>query len=83
MKRPTDIAYIAGLFDGEGCVSVRKWTTKKAFQHTLYVSITNTDKKVLDWIQSQYGGGLCLARKRGDGRCSMNCYCWSLSSGKA
>ena len=29
MISETDVAYIAGLFDGEGCVQVKKYTEKK------------------------------------------------------
>ncbi len=47
-----DLSYTAGLFDGEGCVYIGL----RSGYHTLSVSITNTDKPVLDWTASMFGG---------------------------
>jgi hypothetical protein len=57
----TDIerAYVAGLFDGEGCVSftyTKRGGGDKAYGK-LWVRITNTDRDVLDWVRSTFGSG--------------------------
>ena len=44
------LEYIAGFFDGEGCITA----DKNAF--TVRLSITNTQKAVLDEIQKVLGG---------------------------
>lgn len=51
----TDLSYIAGFFDGEGCISS---TVTIQGYFILNVSITNTNKDVLVWIQSIVGGTL-------------------------
>lgn len=50
----TDLAYIAGLFDGEGCI----WTTLgKSGTVSLGMKITNTDRPVMEWIRAAIGAG--------------------------
>jgi len=46
--KPEEIAYIAGLFDGEGSIYI----TKGKKQYFLTVSITNTDLYVLEFIKN-------------------------------
>ncbi len=50
----TDLAYIAGFFDGEGSIFVSK--SKK--QYFLTVSISNTNLLVLESIRRIMGGGI-------------------------
>lgn len=61
-----ELAYIAGFFDGEGSVTIHENSKPsprgKAPNHTLQVSIGNTDPVVLMWIQSIFGGGLGFRR---------------------
>jgi len=47
----TDLAYLAGLFDGEGCIMRRRYG-RRVYYH---IQITNTYEPVMDWLQS-YGG---------------------------
>jgi hypothetical protein len=44
-------SYVAGLFDGEGSVEFSK-------TFALRISITNTNKQILQQLQSQYGGNV-------------------------
>ena len=48
-KPQIEWAYLAGYFDGEGCVSMNS-------KLQVYVSITSTDKIVLDYFAHVYGG---------------------------
>jgi hypothetical protein len=55
-----DLAYLAGLFDGEGCVNFAIITSKK--NKTLFnlggnLIITNTNLEVLEWCQNLIGEG--------------------------
>ena len=55
------LAYVAGFFDGEGCVCVRKakpMNSNQNIRYSLLVTITNTDLEVLEYIQSVLGGVL-------------------------
>jgi hypothetical protein len=55
-----DNAYIAGLFDGEGCIVV----SQNGIDGTmgLRASISNSYKPALDLVAAQYGGRVCLAK---------------------
>jgi hypothetical protein len=57
-----ELAYIAGFFDGEGSITIHhNWRPSprgKSPNHTLQVSIGNTDPRVLTWIHSHFGGYL-------------------------
>lgn len=49
--KDTDIAYAAGFFDGEGCISISK-------NGGIDVRITNTSKSVLVKLQNIFGGNI-------------------------
>jgi len=58
-----DRAYIAGLFDGEGCVSYKQYNRKRAHNKKAYptwqirLEIAMTDKSVLVWLNEVLGVG--------------------------
>ena len=59
----TDRAYIAGLFDGEGCVSYKQYNRKRAHNKKAYptwqirLEIAMTDRSVLVWLNEILGVG--------------------------
>jgi len=56
---PTDIAYLAGLLDGEGSICIFRSTHRDgSSRHWINVTIGNTHHGVLKWIQSIFGGRL-------------------------
>ena len=62
MLNKQQISYIAGFFDGEG--SIYMLHNKKTNQIFLCVNLTNTNKKVLDWINKNLGGKLSLSKDK-------------------
>ena len=56
MPSNTNLAYIAGLFDGEGCVSYKQYDRKRPHNKRAYptwsirLEISMTDQSVLKWI---------------------------------
>jgi hypothetical protein len=50
----TEIAYLAGLLDGEGYISI----VKHGSGHAPILNITNTDLALLLWVQMRFGGRL-------------------------
>jgi hypothetical protein len=50
----TEWAYVAGVFDGEGCVLARYRKNVKG--HELRFSITNTNMELLEWLCARIGG---------------------------
>lgn len=59
---PTEAAYIAGFFDGEGSVGISKISSRGIRgkrvnpNYVLHVKISNSDKQVLEWI-ARYEAG--------------------------
>jgi hypothetical protein len=59
--RPVDLAYMAGLVDGEGCFFMAKLPKKKGDGYVSehyrgLLKIDNTDIRLLDWIDSVFSG---------------------------
>lgn len=79
------LAYLAGLIDGEGCLTltVRLRTAKgqKTGQPTIYISITNTHEGVLKWVEETTGiGGIYQHNKGGQwGKNSRPSFRWQMS----
>lgn len=56
----SDLAYCAGLFDGEGCISLCKDNNSV---YRLYIKISSTDYSLLEWVQEHFGGSIYRERK--------------------
>ena len=57
MESNTELAYLAGLFDGEGCVSILKVSKQagfKSFRYRLRIQITNTNKHLMNWLNERF-----------------------------
>lgn len=67
------IAYIAGLFDGEGSVGIYELNHPKRIEFTYIATVTNTDKKILDFLKATLGGHVVLEKRQGKSR---DCYKW-------
>lgn len=60
--RPDELAYIAGIVDGEGCISF----CRIRGSHFVRVLVANTNRDVLEYLQSIFGGDIhSVARKPG------------------
>ena len=62
----SDKAYIAGFFDGEGSILIRNMQkSNKKYSVCYYpeVSIVNTHKPVIKYIQKMFGGRIVLHSK--------------------
>ena len=90
MLRESDIAYIAGLFDGEGSIHYKRGPEKKKkhngkghrISNSMRISmeITMTDHSVLIWVHEVLGVGTLTPKKvkgrRKDGTKYLNQYRW-------
>ena len=69
-----EAAYIAGLFDGEGCVSYKQYMRKRKGQKKAYptwqirLEIAMTDESLLMWLHEVLGVGTMGPRKVKQGR---------------
>ena len=61
-----DLAYIAGLFDGDGSVGLHRCGWYKLTgepKYTLRIRIANSDVRVLEWIRDTVGFGWVKEKK--------------------
>ena len=66
-------SYIAGFFDGEGCISIYRLTNKKVncwakYRYDLQVFVYNNHEGVIKWIQERIGYGRVKIQKRPEGK---------------
>ena len=71
--KDTDLAYIAGLFDGEGCISYKQYMRQRRHQEKAYLTwnirmeMSMTDQSILRWVHEVLGVGTIGKRKNGRG----------------
>lgn len=73
-----DAIYLAGILDGEGCVSLG---VRKRIYVTPTLQVTNTDRRLTDWLLCTLGGSVYDHRETRPGR--KQCYLWSIAGAKA
>ncbi len=61
-----EAAYIAGIMDGEGCISIHRKKNVRGTSPTfaLFVNVTNTERKLLEWIQAKVGAGVITPKPK-------------------
>lgn len=60
-ERPsiTDVSYMAGLVDGEGCIGIRKQKRRKGnHNYVAHTCIGSSDRPVLEWCKAIWGGSI-------------------------
>lgn len=63
----TDIAYLTGLFDGEGCVHIKRtkrFDTPCGVQYALNVVVRMASEKAVRRFQDLFGGHVYLLKKK-------------------
>lgn len=58
----TQIAYIAGFFDGEGCIRLKQ-SSQGGNSYYVWVAITNSNRQILDEVAELFGGVVRKAEK--------------------
>lgn len=74
-----DNSYLAGFFDGEGCISLIRIGKTKYFQ--IVATITNTDLSILEKIKERFGGDIHMGKKIKPNH--KDRYAWRVSSKSA
>lgn len=72
-----ELAYIAGLFDGEGSVNFGNARSTKFIR----IFVTNTNLEILEWLKSIFGGDIKPLSSRKSGW--KKGYCWRLQWSRA
>lgn len=77
-----DLVYVAGLFDGEGCVhySFKKHWKDRPPESSFWIQVTNTDRPIIDWLKNAFGGFIFQNPQLGNRRIS---YCWKITNRRA
>lgn len=66
MKK-TDVAYLAGIFDGEGCVHIKRNKRKdcpKGIQYELIATVRMSNEYICRLFQMAFGGRIYQCKKR-------------------
>jgi len=59
MLTDIDLAYIAGFFDGEGCISlckVKDDSYRRNYNYMLAIHVSNTKLEILEMLHREFGG---------------------------
>jgi hypothetical protein len=73
------LAYLAGIIDGEGTIGIEKMApcgSRKKFYYTPRLCIINTSKNLMEWLNQTFPFGHFSPRKKIAGR--KECYAWRL-----
>jgi len=60
----TDLAYTAGIIDGEGCISIVPRKLDGKVYHSLFVAVTCTDTVIVPWLKATFGGNTHQVKER-------------------
>ncbi len=74
-----ELAYIAGIFDGEGCISLpERHYPQTESTYSLVACVSNTNEWLLLYLKSIFGGSISVRNDR-----NRPCWNWSLRHKKA
>ena len=73
-----DLAYTAGIVDGEGSIGFVRVEQRKRFQ--LVVSVTNTNEWLIRWLKFSFGGSIYVERRKGKDK---DLWFWQVNARKA
>jgi hypothetical protein len=80
----TSLAYMAGLLDGEGYISLKKDTSSRSINvsYAPVIRITNTNLLMCFWCQDHFGGYVGVNKMADNGRWKKSYY-WVVSRNNA
>ncbi len=83
MKK-TDLAYVAGIVDGEGCIGIQSFKSKGhrgGLRYEMYVAVSNTNEWLIQWLKFSFGGSFCLLSRSGLN--NKDCWSWRIQTRQA
>ena len=78
---PEETAWLAGLFDGEGCISIRAQLNQTGARG-VRIQVTNTNRELLEEVKRVTGIGFISMRYRNDPRHKPT-FDWQTAGGNA
>ena len=87
MKK-TDLAYMAGIVDGEGYISLARRNSrrnKSGIRYDIQIGVTNTNKWLLETFRFTFGGSISKKKKGYEKSLpsSQDCFNWQVSNQQA
>ena len=73
------LAYLAGIIDGEGTIVIAKQKIREGRKNHLYslrMQVGNSEKRLIDWLQENFGGSIHIMRERHE----RKFYQWTVGS---
>jgi len=71
-----ELAYTAGIIDGEGCIRLAKrGNTNGLVSYYIGVEVGMTNKDIIYWLKDKYGGSITIRNSHGNRKTR---YDWSL-----
>ena len=83
MKK-TDLAYMAGIFDGEGCIVIHKSKPRQRGINPSYVieiNLANTNEWIVRQFHFSFGGNVYLRKRQTE--TSREIWAWQISANQA
>lgn len=78
----TEVAYLAGLMDGEGCIYMERKASRHSYSYVLVVRVTNEHKGALERCKEKFGGSLYTMSEADTEQNRKQIFQWSIK-GKA
>jgi hypothetical protein len=78
METKLSLDYLAGFFDGEGCINISRGNGTSYY--LLQVQVSNTRREVLDAFQDRFGGSIVKQLRNGNHK---DIYIWKVEAAKA
>ena len=70
------LAYFAGLLDGEGCLRIGTFKNSNSdLRYRAFLQIAMTDRNAINWLSETISNGIYIDKKRKN-PISKWCYCW-------
>ena len=84
MSNETDLAYAAGIIDGDGCIGAYKnkaKTCRHGYRYCLTIRVNISEPEPIMWLYLTFGGSYRSYANQGMGKRTM--YTWALGANKA
>jgi len=82
--RKVDLAYVAGIVDGEGTICIHQDRAKSGKVYLqLRVDVTNTNEWLIQWLKFALGGHVDVSRRAERGKNWKPAWRWSVSANQA
>ena len=81
--KETDLAYAAGIIDGEGNIGIYANTSMAGYpRYRLRVRVTNSDEWLIHWLKNNFGGSIGV-QQQPEGKNWKPAWYWTISCNTA